>query len=211
MSDDPGAASDPAAARRLSSPTASRGSGIRTFPPGRARRGCVQHVGGARSNPAPPQASCACRHRTTGRSRLRHGVGSRWRLVPELPGVGTSSSPEEIADYLDLFRQDGALNWYRASRGNRRASMTPELRVRPRRHAHRPAVGTGRPLCPAIERCVGGRSHDGRVPRREVAAGHWLIQNCPEAVRNEISAHLASHPIDAARRMRHQCRRFEHS
>ena len=41
----------------------------------------------------------------------------------------TSSSPEEVADYLAVFRQDGALtgalNWYRASRGHRRALDDP--------------------------------------------------------------------------------------
>ena len=29
----------------------------------------------------------------------------------------------------------------------------------------------------------------------ELAAGHWLVQECPEAVRDEISAHLGGHSI----------------
>ena len=112
----------------------------------------------------------------------------------------TSSSPEEVADYLDVFRQDGALtgalNWYRASRGHRRALDDPPsfgfgpvatptvlLWGRDDPYALRLSVDTAADLMTGEYRVV------------ELAAGHWLVQECPEAVRDEISAHLGGHSI----------------
>jgi pimeloyl-ACP methyl ester carboxylesterase len=112
----------------------------------------------------------------------------------------TSSSPEEVADYLDVFRQDGALtgalNWYRASRGHRRALDDP------------PSFGFGPVATPTV--LLWGRDDPyalrlsvesaaklmtGEYRVVELAAGHWLVQQCPEAVRDEISAHLGTHSI----------------
>ncbi len=111
----------------------------------------------------------------------------------------TSSSAEEIADYLDVFRQEGALtgalNWYRACRGHRRALddatfefgevATPTVLLwgQDDPYALRMSVNLASDLMTGDYRVV------------ELPAGHWLVQDCPEAVKDEVSAHLARHSI----------------
>jgi pimeloyl-ACP methyl ester carboxylesterase len=116
-----------------------------------------------------------------------------------LTSVWESSSPDEIDDYLDVFRDagalTGALNWYRASRAHRRALDDPSFVLTPVSaptvlvwgrddpYVRRMSVELAAPLMTGTYRVV------------ELDAGHWLIQDCYEPIVAEVSAHLEQHSL----------------
>jgi pimeloyl-ACP methyl ester carboxylesterase len=113
--------------------------------------------------------------------------------------VWTASPPEQVAAYLEVFRQPGALtaalNWYRACRGHRRALSgegvefgpvaTPTVLLwgRDDPYVRRRSVELAAPLMTGEYRMV------------EVDAGHWVVQEQPTLVLDELRAHLTRHPI----------------
>jgi pimeloyl-ACP methyl ester carboxylesterase len=112
--------------------------------------------------------------------------------------IWSESSPEEIDEYLSVFRQPGALaaalNWYRGSRGIDPTDpevtfgpvATPTLLIWGNRD-----MAIGRVAVEGAARLMTG-------PYRfvELDAGHWLIQEQPERVATEILAHLRANSMD---------------
>ena len=112
-------------------------------------------------------------------------------LAP-LRGIWSQSDPEELVEYVEVFRDGGALtgglNWYRGSRG-----IDPDD----------PEVNFGDVTVPTLmiwgnqDQAIGRKSNDDAAqyhkgPYRwvELDAGHWLIQERFEDVSREILAHL---------------------
>ena len=116
-----------------------------------------------------------------------------------LKATWVHSSPTEVEDYLEVFRSPGALtgalNWYRASDGHRRALGTDTIDFGP--------VGTPTLLIwgkndPYVRRMpVDLAANLMRGPYRviEADAGHWLVQEAPELVHNELLEHLRANAI----------------
>jgi pimeloyl-ACP methyl ester carboxylesterase len=113
-----------------------------------------------------------------------------------LKGVWSESSPEQVEEYLSVFMQPGALtaalNWYRGSRG-----LDPED----------PEIGFGPVEVPTLliwgntDMAIGRQAVEnaaaymrGRYTFVELDAGHWLIQEQPQRVGDEILAHLRRNP-----------------
>ena len=133
----------------------------------------------------------------TAPGHLAEGVLGADDCAP-LVSAWVSSPPAEIEDYLSVFRQEGALtgalNWYRASRGHRRALddpdfpfvavATPTLLIWGREdpYVRRMSLDLAAPLMVGDYRVV------------ELDAGHWLIQDCYETIAADIAAHLRRHP-----------------
>ena len=111
--------------------------------------------------------------------------------------VWSESPPEQIDEYLSVFREPGALtaalNWYRSSlqiEGEDATSQvgpvsTPTLMIWGNR-----------------DMAIGRKSNEDAAkwmtgPYRfvELDAGHWLIQEAGERVTSEILAHLRAHPL----------------
>jgi pimeloyl-ACP methyl ester carboxylesterase len=113
-----------------------------------------------------------------------------------LKGIWTASHPDEVAEYLSVFSQPGALeaalNWYRGSRG-----LDPED----------PELEFGSVDVPTLFIWGNTDMAIGRVAAENAAAymrgpytfveldaGHWLIQEQPQRVGDEILAHLRRNP-----------------
>lgn len=112
-----------------------------------------------------------------------------------LKAIWSESPPEQVAEYLSVFREPGALtaglNWYRGLdlEGGGVASQvgaiaTPTLVIWGNRD---PAIG---------RRSTELAADFMKGPYRfvELDRGHWLIQEEPERVCAEILAHLRAHP-----------------
>ena len=111
--------------------------------------------------------------------------------------IWDQSSPEEIAEYLNLLSQPGALtgalNWYRGSLS---------------RDEHDATLAVGEISTPTL--CLWG-NQDQAIGRQstvwaasymkgpyrfvEMDAGHWLIQEKPQQVITEILGHLRENPL----------------
>jgi pimeloyl-ACP methyl ester carboxylesterase len=113
-----------------------------------------------------------------------------------LRGVWSSSSDDEVADYLEVFRQEGALqgalNWYRNLNEPGQAAgleigeiTTPTLLIWGNQDN---AIGRR-----GVE--LGEAYMKGPYRLAELDAGHWLIQEEPARVCDEVVAHLAEHPL----------------
>ena len=114
-----------------------------------------------------------------------------------LKGLWDKSSPEEVEDYLSVFSQPGALtaalNWYRGSGG-----LDPED----------PDVAFGPVTVPTLmiwgnqDMAIGRTAVEAAAahmqgPYRfvELDAGHWLVQEEPERVCEELLAHLRAYRL----------------
>ena len=111
-----------------------------------------------------------------------------------LTGIWSASSDEEKAEYLSVFRQPGALtaalNWYRGSNGIEATDLFGDV--------HTPTLLIWGNNDQAIGRVGVEAGHafmKGPYTFVELDAGHWLIQEQPERVSNEILAHLKANPI----------------
>jgi pimeloyl-ACP methyl ester carboxylesterase len=110
----------------------------------------------------------------------------------------TSSAPDEIDDYISVFAQPGALqaalNYYVACAKHARALDGP--------------VTFGTVSTPTLflwgkdDVAIRPMSVDGAAKymsgpyrRVDLEAGHWLVQEQPEQVRDEILAHLKEHAL----------------
>jgi len=111
----------------------------------------------------------------------------------------TESSPEEIEDYLSVFRQPGALtaafNWYRASRGHARSLEDDAVPFGPVTVPSQLLWGSEDPYI--RRRCVELAEPYMRGPYRvvELQAGHWLAQQKPDEVASAVLEHLRANPI----------------
>lgn len=110
-------------------------------------------------------------------------------------GAWTEATPEQVAEYVAVFSQPGAitaaLNWYRASDGHRRVLDhedhfevgpldTPTLTIWGNQDAYLRRT--------AIERAADLMTGPYRLV--ELDAGHWLVQERPVEVRDEVLRHL---------------------
>ncbi len=139
-------------------------------------------------------------YKTDRQQRKKSGY-IRWFLLPWLPEIyirrndlallrrlWKRSGPEELRDYLSVFRQrpclTGALNYYRANLGGRRTPIgkitTPTLYIWGN---HDLAIGEtaarGNPPC-----------MDGPYRFLELESGHWLIQSNYRDVADAVIGHL---------------------
>lgn len=115
--------------------------------------------------------------------------------LPKL--IWTASSTDEIAEYVDILSQPGALtgamNWYRASRLHKRALedgvmpdvTTPSLLIWGKNDQ---AVGR---MC--VDR--GAAYVKGPFRTLELDAGHWLAQEKTAEVAEAMIAHLRANPL----------------
>jgi pimeloyl-ACP methyl ester carboxylesterase len=114
-----------------------------------------------------------------------------------LKNVWSASKPDEIEEYLSVFREPGALtaalNWYRGSRG-----IDP----------NDDGVKFGPVSLPTLmiwgnkDQAIGRKSvveaanhMAGPYKFVEMDAGHWLMQEKPNEVATEILAHLRANPM----------------
>ncbi len=113
-----------------------------------------------------------------------------------LRNIWSESDEAEVAEYLEVFRQEGALtgalNWYRNLN-------EPGSGV---------AIEVGEITTPTLliwgnqDNAIGRRGVElgeaymkGPYRLAELDAGHWLIQQEPERVCDEVVSHLEAHPI----------------
>jgi pimeloyl-ACP methyl ester carboxylesterase len=114
-----------------------------------------------------------------------------------LKGIWDKSSPEEVQEYMDVFTQPGALtaalNWYRGSRGL--DPQDPDVTFGP---VTTPTLMIWGNQDMAIGRtAVTAAAEHMKGPYRfvELDAGHWLAQEQPARVAEEVIAHLRAHPL----------------
>jgi pimeloyl-ACP methyl ester carboxylesterase len=116
-----------------------------------------------------------------------------------LRGAWTDSDASEIEAYLDVFRQPGAmtaaLNWYRASRAHARSLDDASVAFGPVSVPTLLLWGTDDAYVRrmSVERAAAFMRGPYRVV--ELDAGHWLAQQQPNRVRDEILAHLRANPL----------------
>lgn len=113
--------------------------------------------------------------------------------------IWTGSSADEIAEYVDVFSQPGALtgamNWYRASRLHKRAledGVVPDVAT--------PSLLIWGKNDQAISRvCVdnGAKYVKGPFTFLELDAGHWLTQEKTAEVAAAMIAHLRANSLAA--------------
>ncbi|OAI38648.1 hypothetical protein AYO38_01935 [bacterium SCGC AG-212-C10] len=117
----------------------------------------------------------------------------------QLRGVWTKSPPEEVAEYMSIFTQPGALtsalNWYRGSFG-----MNPNIGSEAAdQKVALPTLTIWGNQDQAVGRATTTHHNEqmtGYNKFVEMDAGHWLIQEKFPEVRDELLAHLAKHPIN---------------
>jgi pimeloyl-ACP methyl ester carboxylesterase len=111
----------------------------------------------------------------------------------------TSSPPEQVEDYVSVFKDaaavQAALNWYVAGDAHMRLLDDESFKVGPvdvptlllwgknDAYIRRMALDMAEPYMKGQYRVV------------ELDAGHWLIQEQPEQVRDEILAHLRANAL----------------
>ncbi len=116
-----------------------------------------------------------------------------------LVSVWELSTPEEVEDYLDVFRQPGALtgalDWYRACRGHRRALDDPGAPFADVATPTRLIWGRDDPYVRrrSVELAAAHMTGDYEVV--DLDAGHWLIQQRYDVVAAEVAEHLARHRL----------------
>jgi pimeloyl-ACP methyl ester carboxylesterase len=113
-----------------------------------------------------------------------------------LKGIWDKSSPEEVAEYLSVLSQPGALtaalNWYRGSRGL--DPQDPDVTFGP---VSTPTLMIWGNQDMAIGRnavTAAAEHMKGPYTFVELDAGHWLVQEQPERVTSDVIAHLRAHP-----------------
>ena len=116
-----------------------------------------------------------------------------------LRGAYTHSSPEQIEEYVSVLSQSGAMtsaaNWYRASKAHKRSLedgdttfgdvTTPTLLI----------WGANDPYVRRMSVDLAPPHMKGEYRVVEVETGHWIAQEAPQRVEQEVLAHLKAHPI----------------
>ena len=114
-----------------------------------------------------------------------------------LRNLWTFSSPEEVEDYLSVFRQPGALtgalNWYRAAQVFQGSSAPPTLGS--------VSIPT-RLVWGNQDKYIGRKANEdtaqymnGPYNFGELDAGHWLMQEATETAVKEVVQHLQANPL----------------
>jgi pimeloyl-ACP methyl ester carboxylesterase len=109
------------------------------------------------------------------------------------------SAPEEVEDYLTVFGQPGAsggaLNWYRACRGHARALDDDSFAFGPVSTPTLLLWGKNDPYVRRMSVELAAGYMTGPYRTVELDAGHFLVQEAPQAVTDEICAHLRQNPL----------------
>jgi pimeloyl-ACP methyl ester carboxylesterase len=109
----------------------------------------------------------------------------------------TAHDADEVDAYLSVFRQPGALtgalNWYRASLGHRRALEDRSFEFRPINTPTLLLWGRDDPYARRMSVESAADYMKGPYEVIELDAGHWLVQEQPDAVADEVLRHLADH------------------
>jgi pimeloyl-ACP methyl ester carboxylesterase len=116
-----------------------------------------------------------------------------------LRGVWERSTPEEVEDYLTVFGQPGAsaaaLNWYRACRGHASALDDDSFVFGPVATPTLLLWGKDDPYIRRMSVDLATEYMTGPYRTVELDAGHFLAQEAPQAVADEICAHLRQNPL----------------
>lgn len=131
---------------------------------------------------------------------LTEGAPEAWAQNPALlKSVWTDSSDEEVEEYLRVLSAPGALraaaNWYRASRAHARSLEDPDA---PFGEVATPSLLIWGKEDPYVRRMSIDLAREYmRGPYRavELDAGHWLAQQQPARVTEEILAHLRANRV----------------
>jgi pimeloyl-ACP methyl ester carboxylesterase len=111
-----------------------------------------------------------------------------------LKGAWDQHDAGEVADYLDVLTQPGALtaalNWYRACRAHARALDDPNFVFGPVSTPTMLIWGADDPYVRRRSLELAAAHHTGPYEVVEVPAGHWLVQQAPEPVIAAILRHL---------------------
>jgi pimeloyl-ACP methyl ester carboxylesterase len=109
------------------------------------------------------------------------------------------STPAEVEDYLAVFGQPGAsrgaLSWYRACRGHARALDDDSFVFGPVAAPTLLIWGRDDPYVRRMSVDLAAGYMTGPYRTVELDAGHFLVQEAPQAVADEICAHIRQHPL----------------
>jgi len=109
----------------------------------------------------------------------------------------TAHDEREVDEYLSVFRQPGALtgalNWYRASHGHRRALEDEAFVFRTIDTPTTLIWGKEDPYVRQMSVQLGAEYMTGPYRVVELDAGHWLVQEQPETVTGVVMEHLADY------------------
>ncbi len=118
-----------------------------------------------------------------------------------LTSVWEASAPDEVEDYLSVFRQDGALtgalNWYRASRAHRRALDNPDFSFDAVTTPTLLIWGRNDPYVRPMSLDLAAPLMGGEYRVVDLDAGHWLIQESYDTIAAEVTAHLGRNALHA--------------
>jgi pimeloyl-ACP methyl ester carboxylesterase len=113
--------------------------------------------------------------------------------------VWAHSAPEEVEDYLTVLAQPGAcaaaLNWYRACRGHAAALDDDSFVFGPVAVPTLLLWGKNDPYIRRMSVDLAAEYMTGPYRAVELDAGHFLVQETPRAVADEVCAHLRQNPL----------------
>jgi len=111
----------------------------------------------------------------------------------------TSSSPEEVDDYVSVFRDpkamQGGINWYLAGDMHKRAFTDDSFPIGPVDTPTLMIRGVNDPYVRQMAFDYAEPYMKGPYRVVNVEAGHWLIQEAYEQCRDEILAHLRENAL----------------
>ena len=114
-------------------------------------------------------------------------------------GAWTSSSPDEVAEYVSVFRDpktmQAAINWYVAGRMHKRLLDDPSFELGEIKSPTLLLWGRNDPYCRRMSVDLAEPYMKGPYRVVELEAGHWLIQEAYEQVRDEILKHLSANAL----------------
>jgi len=116
-----------------------------------------------------------------------------------LRGTWSHSTSEEVDEYLAVLQQPGAMraaaSYYRACNAHKRALEDPSV---PFGDISAPTLlikGTQDPYVRAMTIELAKPHMKGEYRVVELDAGHWLAQEQPDRVAEEVLAHLRAHTL----------------
>jgi len=112
----------------------------------------------------------------------------------------SNSSPDEVADYLSVLTQPGALaaalNWYRSSRAHARSLEDETLSFGPVSTPTLFLWGNADPYIRPIAVEMGHAYMKGPYRFAALECGHWMAQEKGDEVAAELTANLRAHPLN---------------
>jgi pimeloyl-ACP methyl ester carboxylesterase len=116
-----------------------------------------------------------------------------------LRGAYTHSAPEEIDEYISVLSQPGAMkaaaSWYRASRAHKRSLEDADAPFGPVTAPTLLIWGKNDPYVRRMSVDLAPEYMKGDYRVVELDAGHWIAQEHPARVAEEVLGHLGRNPI----------------